>query len=189
MKHLKKTLLAVLGLTAFMAACADGPMAPEADLPLAAAFGRGGNNGGGTDDNNGGTNNGHAKLSWLSPVNGSSTYSATCTPNAGCLITGERGLVVDVPSGALSETTEISVTIMNGSTVDFEFQPHGLVFNAAITVSIDASETDAANIKGSFFALYWNSDPDQTEEVLDAEKRKGRFIFHPEHFSGYAIAM
>lgn len=186
MKDLKKTLLALLALTVGAAACADAPLGPDnADVPLAAAFAKGGPKGGGKDSGS----NAPVKLKWLTPVNGAPTYSATCTATEDCLITGERGLTVEVPAGALSATTEISVTLLNGSFVDFEFQPHGTVFNTPITVSVDASETDAAHLNKKFYALYWNSDPNTIEEVLEAYKKFGKFSFMPEHFSGYALGM
>jgi hypothetical protein len=186
MKNLKKTILSMLGLTVLVTACADAPLAPSMDdVPLAVAFGKGGPKGGGND----GTSKNPNKLMWLNSVNGAPTYSATCTATDDCLISGERGLSVSIPAGALSETTEITVTLVNGSTVDLDFQPHGTVFNMPIKVALHASETNAANVRGKFYAMYWNSDPNSVEEVFEAYKKSGYFYFFPEHFSGYALGM
>ena len=65
---------------------------------LTAAFGKGGPKGGGNDS--GSTGNDKVKLNWLNPVTNAPTYSASCTPDAECLILGERGLIVAVPPGS-----------------------------------------------------------------------------------------
>jgi hypothetical protein len=175
------------GGLALMSGCADtSPTDPLDALSATAQLGKG-NNGGGSDDGSNGSDK--VKLTWLDPVNNSPTYAASCTPDADCVITGERGLVVAIPAGALSAPTQISVTLLNGNNVDFEFQPHGTVFNSPIGVSISQDETSGAGLKNKFYAIYWDSDPNIAVEVLDAYARKGQLTFFPDHFSGYALAM
>ena len=185
MKNLNKTLLAVLGLTAFMAACADGPMAPESDVALAAAFGRGGN--GGTDGDTQAAS--PTVLQWATPLAQDLTVSVDCRPASGCVLDiPEVGAQLQIPGATLSDPTVITMTALAGSDVNFEFGPHGTQFKKTVRIDVDQSKTKGMGVR-KFWALYWVDNIEDVQEEIQASVKNGSIRFETDHFSGYAIAM
>lgn len=184
MKSLKRTFLAALGLAAFTTACADSPMAPEADLPLAAAFV--GRPGGGTDGDSQGA--GSSVLQWITPLAQDITVSETCYSGVPCVLSiDEVDAQLTVPNNALSATTVITMTALAGADVNFVFGPHGIQFNMPVKIKVGQRKT---NGKGQdFTALYWVENLEDVQEEISAKVKNGWIEFETNHFSGYAIAM
>lgn len=188
LRHFKRHawLALVAGLT-FAAGCSDAPLEPVDGHLLVTGLGKGQRGGpGGTV-----TGSGSAKLrlQWLSPVTSDVSVTLLCLASEHCTFSMERGVQVGIPKGALAQDTEISVTILKGPEVNFQFGPHGLQFNSAIGVSVPTSEIKDLNLKGKVVAQYWDTDPGTVLEELEARIRQNLVSFSPTHFSGYALAM
>jgi len=187
MPNLKKTLLAVLALTVVTAACADGPMAPEADVALTAAFGKGGKPSGGTDGD-ASTTGAPTFLHWIEPLAQDVTVSKLCDPSMDCTLSIDAiGAYLTVPINVLDAPTVITMTAVAGTEVNFVFGPHGTQFKKPVKIKVDQEKT---NGKGrSFVALYWGNDLDDVLETIPVKQYRKYLLFETDHFSGYAIAM
>lgn len=100
------------------------------------------------------------------------------------------GLAVAFPPNALSSATEITVTAPAGDLVGYHFEPHGLDFDRAVTVSQDLLKTNGLSLDG-LSAHYFEGDLEP--EVTSLERLalwivRTLGVFQIDHFSGYVIA-
>jgi hypothetical protein len=126
--------------------------------------------------------------------------SAVIGPRGGHLQIKQAGIRIDFAPGAVSKPTRISVTAIRGRNVAYRFQPHGLVFNAPVTIQQNLRHTIAwkdaefaAQLQGSYFDRLL-VDPTETY-ARNFERRAGRLRdaarvleFNIEHFSGYMVS-
>ena len=195
MKKTTRTLLVALTLSVFTAACGESPMAPEADVALSAAFGKGDKGGkpGSGDSGSDTTSTTNVNLEntqWTSPLAEDITVAATCDPSQDCVLhIAEVNAYLTVPIDALSVPMTITMTALAGTDVNFEFQPHGTQFNRTVKVKVDAANTNVASGQKTVYVKYWEYDPTNVIETFEAKVFRGHIHFETDHFSGYAIAM
>jgi hypothetical protein len=127
--------------------------------------------------------------------------SATIGPDGGFLVLREAGLLVVVPRGALSETTVITATALDGKSIVYDFQPHGLTFATPIFVVQTVSNTELAHKKKrpDVWGAYLDHGTDDLladgsglfAEIFPAyysgTGNTALLIFTTTHFSGYAM--
>ena len=126
--------------------------------------------------------------------------SGIISPKGGRLDIESAGLTVDFSRGAVSAPTRITVTALSGRNVAYQFEPHGIVFRAPVTVRQSLRHTTAwknpalaAQLQGSYFDRLL---VDPTEVFARSlERRPGKLKnsskileFSIEHFSGYIVS-
>ncbi len=108
------------------------------------------------------------------------------------------GLTINVPSGAVSAPTTITVTALKGTAVAYSFAPHGLQFSKKVTLTQKLQGTSVGSqllpqLTGAYFA----DDDDLlgnglalVSEILTGllNPLAKTFTFPIEHFSGYLVA-
>jgi hypothetical protein len=133
------------------------------------------------------------------PLTESVSASAIIGPLGGKLQIRGAGLRVNFPRGAVTAPTRITVTAIRGANVAYLFEPHGITFNAPVTISQSLQGTAAwktplaDSLGGSYFERLL---VDPTESYARSlEKRparlkdsKTRLEFSIEHFSGYMVS-
>ena len=126
--------------------------------------------------------------------------SATIGPDGGVIEIPETGFRLDVPKNALMAPTLITVTAVQGSTVAYEFEPHGLTLNKRLVVTQSLGLTSiVSNLLGrSFTGAYFTSrddlHPDGTAFVHELEPTSVDLFsltarFSIGHFSGYLVGV
>lgn len=127
--------------------------------------------------------------------------SATIGLFGGSITLPGAGLTVVVPAFALATPTTITVTAVAGSEVAYEFEPHGLQFNAPIIVRQKLDGTSAVKVNGIIPGVLYGgyfadvSALDQlngtalVDEVLrvSIDRLLGTATFTVTHFSGYLL--
>jgi hypothetical protein len=107
------------------------------------------------------------------------------------------GLTINVPAGALSAPTTITVTALAGAPVAYQFEPHGTLFARKVTLTQKLQGTSAGSqllplLQGAYFP----TDEPIIEGglALVSELLSGllnpltrSFSFGIEHFSGYIV--
>jgi hypothetical protein len=140
-------------------------------------------------------------VTWSSPVTCPQSASAEIGVLGGELSLPSLGLTVIVPAFALTTTTTITVTAVPGSQVAYEFQPHGLQFNAPVIVRQSLAGTSAAQQNGAFpgvlyggyfadvSALNQANGTALVDEILrvSIDRILGTATFSVLHFSGYLL--
>ena len=108
------------------------------------------------------------------------------------------GLTINVPFGAVSSPTTITVTALKGAAVAYSFAPHGLQFSRKVTLTQKLQGTSVGSqllpqLTGAYFAD--NDDLLGNGLALVSEVLAGllnpltkTFSFPIEHFSGYLVA-
>lgn len=108
-------------------------------------------------------------------------------PEGGLIEVGD--LLVEIPADAVPNPVEIVIydTLQDPpseydalSTV-WSFEPHGLIFNSPITVSVPFSPSD------SLAALHWSNDAGGYDRIT-ATREEGRMVAQIEHFSTAFVA-
>ena len=96
-------------------------------------------------------------------------------------------VTLDFPAGALNEDTEISIEMLNDGTLSVELSPHGIQFNAPVTMTMDLKGTNAEGMSESCSTLWLNEDEGQWVPVtgLDADD-PNQLKSQLEHFSKYS---
>lgn len=122
------------------------------------------------------------------------TVSQTIGILGGTLSIPSAGVTIVVPPGALSAPTTISVTALHGSSVAYEFQPHGLRFRVPLVMTQDLRGT-AAQSGGSVNPLQLTvgyfadlSDVTNVTELLGVGVQQHTAVTALWHFSGYIWA-
>ena len=108
------------------------------------------------------------------------------------------GLTINVPSGAVSAPTTITVTALQGSAVAYSFEPHGLVFAKKVMLTQKLQGTSVGSqLLPSLTGGYFANDADilgnglaVVSELLSGlvNPLSKTFSFPIEHFSGYLVA-
>jgi hypothetical protein len=142
-----------------------------------------------------------AVVTWDAPLTSPASASAQIGVLGGVISLPETGLTITVPAFAVSSTTTITVTAVPGNMVAYEFEPHGLRFNAPVVVTQGLAGTSAARqtglIPGVLYGGYFAdvSALDQlggtalVDEILrvSIDRVLGRATFSVLHFSGYLL--
>lgn len=142
-----------------------------------------------------------AVVTWDAPLTSAPSASAQIGVLGGVITLPETGLTVTVPAFAVPSTTTITVTAVPGNAVAYEFEPHGLRFNAPVMVRQNLSGTSASAqtglIPGVLYGGYFAdvSALDQlngtalVDEILrvSIDRALGSATFSILHFSGYLL--
>src|SRR5689334_14824217 len=83
-------------------------------------------------------------LKRLTPLTSDISASAVIGPKGGSIKLDGAGAKIDIPAGALSEATTITMTALAGANVAYEFQPHGITFAQPVKVQQDLRVTWAS---------------------------------------------
>ncbi|MEO7998966.1 MAG: hypothetical protein ABI852_16055 [Gemmatimonadaceae bacterium] len=131
---------------------------------------------------------------------GAMTRTFTVTrANGGRLEMEEAGLRIDVPSGAIAGTSlVITVNVLPGKSVAYDFQPHGTKFLKPLSFRQDLEGTswDHSGFKGTLNGGYFK-DPRQLnlltglsllDELFPIEIKTHEARFDINHFSGYMVS-
>lgn len=108
--------------------------------------------------------------------------AATIGSSGGELIVGPHRLII--PAGALTETVQISGTVIEGDTTRIELEPHGLQFKKPAGLVLDMSScTDVPDI------VYINELGVVSDPIVAIYSTWWHTVAAPIwHFSGYAVA-
>jgi hypothetical protein len=133
------------------------------------------------------------------PLQKSLTATGVIGPHGGRIHIKDAGVRVDFPRGAVVVPTRISVTALRGDNVAYQFEPHGIVFNAPVTVRQELHGTAAwktplaDELQGSYFERLL-VDPTETfsrskeKRVGKLKESKTALEFSIDHFSGYMVS-
>ena len=133
------------------------------------------------------------------PLTSDISVSALIGPKGGIIKIKETGLTVQFPARALDSEVQITVTAKAGDMLAYEFQPHGLKFNANVKITQKLDKIDAGSSLANAFIGYY-ADPAAVDELTGkAQILEGLPISiaysdnvvraHVRHFSGYLVAM
>jgi hypothetical protein len=136
----------------------------------------------------------------LVPLAGDVTRSEVIGPDGGSIAIPETGFRLDIPKNTLVTPTTITVTAVAGSSVAYEFEPHGLQFNKRLTFSQDLGITSSVlNLLGTRFVGGYFQSRDEispsgsafVHEIVPAnvDLLSGTVQFPIKHFSGYLVAV
>jgi hypothetical protein len=139
-------------------------------------------------------------LQFAVPLATDISRSATIGPEGGTIEIPETGFRLDIPKNALYAPTLITVTAVQGSTVAYEFEPHGLTLNKRLVVTQSLGPTSiVSNLLGqSFTGAYFTSRDDihldGTAFVHELEPTSTDLLslqlrFSIGHFSGYLVGV
>jgi len=142
-------------------------------------------------------------LKRLTPLDSDISVSAVIGPNGGSIRINEAGGKIDIPAGALSEPTTITMTALAGANVAYEFQPHGINFTQPVKVQQDLRSTWASvypQLLGIAHGAYYDRTLDSTfvdpgklmmqvkeHEIGYLETNATQLKFYVGHFSGYVV--
>jgi ZU5 domain. len=124
------------------------------------------------------------------------TVSQTIGVAGGILSIPEAGVNVVVPPGAVSAPTDFSMTARAGTTVAYDFEPHGITFTAPLSFTQDLRGTNAPLLSLGSLRLAYYSDPSllgaTTSLVSELIRGVGSVLSRSftapiRHFSGYMV--
>lgn len=127
------------------------------------------------------------------------TRAFTFTRSGGKIEIPEAGLRVDIPSDAIPGTSlTITVTVLPGKSVAYDFQPHGTQFKKPLSFRQDLRGTSWAHndFKGTLSGGYFK-DKSQInlatglsllDELLPLTIKTWEASFNVNHFSGYMVS-
>jgi ZU5 domain len=127
------------------------------------------------------------------------TRSFTFDKNGGKIEIREAGLRIDIPSGAIpGNTLTITVHVLPGKAVAYDFQPHGTNFRKPLQFRQDLAGTswDDSRFKGALMGGYFK-DKSQlnlltgialVDELLPIVIKSHEARFDIRHFSGYMVS-
>jgi hypothetical protein len=144
-------------------------------------------------------------LKRLAPLAADISVSATIGQGGGSIVLQGAGGKIDIPPGALSQPTLITMTARAGLDVAYEFQPHGLTFAQPVklqqTIKGTWAEAYPALLKGMHGSYYGQVsldsawiDPGKYLAKVDEnqlgylEANASQIKFYINHFSGYAVS-
>ena len=127
--------------------------------------------------------------------------SFTFTQNKGGTmdLSKEAGLKIEVPQGAIpTSTLTITVTVLPGTMVAYDFQPHGTVFLKPLVFRQDLNNTSWDNLgfkgvlEGGYFKSTSQIDPlhgtARLDELFPVTLGSSQVSFKIKHFSGYMVS-
>ncbi len=144
-------------------------------------------------------------LQRIVPLDADLSASAVIGPHGGSMEIRSAGVKIDIPSGALSAPTLITMTAYAGSHVAYDFQPHGLTFALPVKIqqSIKGTQTDKdpTLLNGMHGSYYGQATLDsawvdssklfakvQQNQIGYFEARGSKIRFYINHFSGYMVS-
>ncbi len=127
------------------------------------------------------------------------TVKAIIGKDGGTIAIPDAGFSLTIPSGAVKEETEFTVTALKGQLVAYEFGPHGTTFPKALQAQQDLSSTNWRLLPlKPLIAGYFVDQSDlnsATKTAILSEVIQGvtaplskQFSWSIEHFSGYVVA-
>ena len=142
-------------------------------------------------------------LKRLTPLDSDISVSALIGPEGGSIKINAAGGKIDIPAGALSAPTTITMTALAGPNVAYEFQPHGLTFAQPVKIQQDLRTTWASvypQLLGMAHGGYYDRTLDSTfidpgklfavvkeHELGYLESNATQLKFYIGHFSGYLV--
>jgi len=142
-------------------------------------------------------------LKRLTPLDSNISVSAVIGPNGGAIKINAAGGKIDIPAGALSEPTTITMTALAGPNVAYEFQPHGITFAQPVKIQQDLRYTWASvypQLLGTAHGGYYDRSLDSSfvdpgklfvtlkeHELGYIESNATQIKFYINHFSGYLV--
>jgi hypothetical protein len=142
-------------------------------------------------------------LKRLTPLDSNISISAVIGPKGGAIKINDAGGKIDIPAGALSQETTITMTALAGPNVAYEFQPHGLTFAAPVKIQQDLRYTWASvypQLLGTAHGGYYDQSLDSSfvdpgkllvklkeHELGYIESNATQLKFYVNHFSGYLV--
>jgi hypothetical protein len=173
---------------AVAAACASESATAPADLDVAVRAGAGAP----------GQTKKAAGLERNAVVVKSLTVSKLLTAKVGgSLALPDLDVTLTVPAGAIPrDTMTITMTVIPGKIVAYDFAPHGTVFLKPLTLSLNVKATKHAMKKVPLFGGYFKSTSQvdgakgqvDIDEVLSATLRGNTLTLNLWHFSGYMVS-
>lgn len=124
------------------------------------------------------------------------TVSQVIGVAGGSITIPEAGVTITVPAGALSATTEISVTARKGVLIAYDFKPHGIVFATPLILTQQLLGTTATPLNYSALHLGYYADPlalsetgGPVSEIINGsvDVLTRTFTSTIPHFSGYMM--
>lgn len=139
-------------------------------------------------------------LQFAIPLTGDISRSATIGPDGGTIEIPETEFRLEIPKNALDTPTLITVTAVQGSTVAYEFEPHGLIPNKRLIVTQGLGGTSIAgrllgrSFTGAYFTSRSDLHADGTAFVRELEPTTTDLVslqtrFSIGHFSGYLVGV
>jgi hypothetical protein len=142
-------------------------------------------------------------LTRVTPLATDLSASATIGSSGGSI--SVQGAKIDIPGGALTQPTLITMTAVAGPNVAYEFQPHGLTFakpvKVQVTIKGTLAETNPALLKGMHGSYYGQTTLDSAfvdgtktsvhvkeHELGYVEQSGSQLKFYVDHFSGYLVS-
>lgn len=144
-------------------------------------------------------------LKRLTPLAADVSVSATIGASGGTIVIQAAGGKIDIPKGALSQPTVITMTALAGPNVAYEFQPHGLTFAQPVKLQQTIAGTWAQQypvLLNGMHGSYWGQaqldsafiDPAKyfalvkEHEIGYPEANASQIKFYLNHFSGYLVS-
>jgi hypothetical protein len=143
-------------------------------------------------------------LKRLTPLDSDISVSALIGPEGGSIKINEAGGKIDIPAGALSAPTTITMTALAGANVAYEFQPHGITFAQPVKLQQDLRTTWASvypQLLGLAHGAYYDNSLDsdyvdpgklfvrvKEHQLGYVESNATQLKFYLGHFSGYLVA-
>lgn len=98
-----------------------------------------------------------------------------------------------IPKGAIPrDTMTITMTVLPGKIVAYDFEPHGTVFRKPLTLSVEMAETKGIPLFGGYFKSTSQVDAAKgqvaIDEVLLAIPNGNVLLLNLWHFSGYMVS-
>jgi hypothetical protein len=196
MRRNGKLLVGVLSLVAVLIGCSEHATPTEAPVAEAPSYGRA----------VAPKENGPKASGVVDPANdvlqrgkalGQVSTSRVIGPEGGVLELSEAGLRVVFSPGAVPAPVTISVTT-HGSGIAYEFQPHGIRFQAPVMVEQDLRSTGVVRnakllhpVKAAYFEGHLDDGSARITEYRPSVVNLGqqKVSFTIEHFSGYLISV
>ena len=142
-------------------------------------------------------------LKRVAPLDSNISVSAVIGPQGGSIKINAAGGKIDIPAGALSVPTTITMTALAGPNVAYEFQPHGITFAQPVKLQQDLKVTwasvDPSLLKiahGAYYDRALDSTfVDSTKLLMKVKEHElgypdinaSQIKFYIGHFSGYVV--
>ena len=204
----KTTRLAILAAATFAIACGDSTTTTEPPSARSAstdARQNDGLSGSGKSTITSAASTCVQALQRLIPLRSAVTYTKVISSNGGKISVPEADFELDVPSGAFDgKAITFTVTAYAGSTIAYDFQPHGIVFRKPLKAIQHLDHTNWGSQKlpngyfpsltGAYFSdttkFNLNSGWGIVDEFESTQLSDGgrTVIWDIPHFSGYIVA-
>ncbi|MDH3222514.1 MAG: hypothetical protein OEO23_02270 [Gemmatimonadota bacterium] len=124
------------------------------------------------------------------PINEDVTVSAVIGPEGGEIEVSETHFALEIPDGALSAPTTITVVAKAGDYEVYEFDPHGTEFAVPVVLRFATrSHEEAHALVEAAQGLYLSDDGAGTVLETFTLRQEGFHVrFETSHFSRYALA-